>query len=148
MALRAPHRFILPLSALLVSCGDGLGGFLISDAQEVEMGAGVDTQIRGEYRLAAANDPATQWLVQFIGPLVELGERKKAEEIMDVMSARAIKALGYYTNHDPRQLFDTEQQMNLIILQNLMMAAQQIGDQKRAQQYQQLFAQYYPAMGG
>lgn len=92
--------------------------------------------------------PYDYYTPQFIGPLVELGERKKAEEIMDVMSARAIKALGYYTNHDPRQLFDTEQQMNLIILQNLMMAAQQIGDQKRAQQYQQLFAQYYPAMGG
>lgn len=106
MALRAPHRFILPLSALLVSCGDGLGGFLISDAQEVEMGAGVDTQIRGEYRLAAANDPATQWLVQFIGPLVtasagfrdpaDFGNYKVAV-IVDDELVNAFAAPGGYT---------------------------------------------------
>jgi predicted Zn-dependent protease len=33
------------------------------------MGQGVDGQLRLEYRLAAAEDPATQWLAQFVAPL-------------------------------------------------------------------------------
>ncbi len=53
------------------TCGDGLGGFLVSDEQEVEMGAGVDQQLRAEYRLAAADDPSARWLVELIGPLAQ-----------------------------------------------------------------------------
>ncbi len=70
MAMKA-HAAGLMMAAGLFSCGDGLGGFLVSDAKEVEMGAGVDQQLRLEYRLAAVNDPSTKWLVQFIAPLVQ-----------------------------------------------------------------------------
>jgi len=59
------------LATTLASCGDGLGGFLISNAQEVEMGAGVDVQLRAEYKIATPDDPTTVWLVQFITPLIE-----------------------------------------------------------------------------
>ena len=106
MTVRALTRFALPASALLVSCGDGLGGFLISNEQEVEMGAGVDTQLRAEYRLAAAEDPAAQWLVQFITPLVtastefrnpaEFGNYKVAV-IVDNELVNAFAAPGGYT---------------------------------------------------
>jgi len=94
------------VGSLVVSCGDGLGGFLISDAQEVEMGAGVDTQLRTEYRLAAAEDPAAQWLAQFITPLVaasaefrnpaEFGSYKVAV-IVDDELVNAFAAPGGYT---------------------------------------------------
>lgn len=61
---------VMVMGAGLVSCGDGLGGFLISDQQEVEMGQGVDQQLRQEYRIAATDDLATTWMAEFIGPLV------------------------------------------------------------------------------
>ncbi len=67
MKLRALMVAVLGIT----SCGDGLGGFLVSDAQEVEMGAGVDQQLRAEYYLAGPEDPATQWLVEFIAPLAQ-----------------------------------------------------------------------------
>lgn len=53
------------------SCGDGLGGILISSEQEVEMGVAVDQQLHAEYRIATPDDPATVWMQQFIGRLVE-----------------------------------------------------------------------------
>ncbi|MFO0750723.1 MAG: M48 family metalloprotease [Myxococcota bacterium] len=59
----------------LTSCGDGLGGFLISDQQEVELGAGVDTELRGQYKIAAPTDPATVWMQGFIGKLVDASTR-------------------------------------------------------------------------
>lgn len=88
------------------SCGDGLGGFLVSDAKEVEMGVGVDQQLRLEYRLAAVNDPSTQWLVQFIGPLVQASAQfrdpadiggYKVAIIVDDELVNAFAAPGGYT---------------------------------------------------
>ena len=67
---------------------------------------------------------------------------------VDVMGDRAVKSLNYYALHDPRQLFDTERQMSLIVLQNLMIAAQQIGDRARAEKFQNLFSQFYGPMAG
>ena len=92
--------------------------------------------------------PYDYYTPQFVKPLVDVGERARALEIMDVMSARAVKSLNYYQNNDPRQLFDNEVRMNVIILQNLAVAAQDIGDMERAARYQQLFQQYYNPAGG
>lgn len=88
------------------SCGDGLGGILISDAKEVEMGKGVDDQIRLEYRLAAVNDPATKWLTEFVTPLAtasaqfrdpaDIGGFKVAV-IVDDELVNAFAAPGGYT---------------------------------------------------
>jgi len=92
--------------ATLSSCGDGLGGFLVSDAKEVEMGAGVDQQLRLEYRLAAVNDPATTWLVQFIQPLAQASAQfrepadiggYKVAIIVDDELVNAFAAPGGYT---------------------------------------------------
>jgi predicted Zn-dependent protease len=90
----------------LTSCGDGLGGLLISDEQEVEMGLGVDQEIRKEYKLAAASDPAAQWLVQFIAPLAtastqfrepnDIGGYKVAVIVDDTL-VNAFAAPGGYT---------------------------------------------------
>lgn len=96
---------VLAVSAL-VSCGDGLGGFLVSDAKEVEMGLGVDGEIRKAYRLATASDPATQWLVQFVAPLAaastefrdpaDIGGYKVAVIVDDTL-VNAFAAPGGYT---------------------------------------------------
>ncbi len=92
--------------------------------------------------------PYDYYTPQFIGPLVRVGQQARANQIMDVMSARAVKALAYYQANDSRQLFDNEMRMNIIILQNLAVAAQEIGDNERAMRYQQLFSQYYNPNGG
>lgn len=60
---------------LVAGCGDGLGGFLVSNEQEVELGQGVDVELRKEYRIATTNDPATVWMQGFIGALVTASER-------------------------------------------------------------------------
>jgi predicted Zn-dependent protease len=62
------------------SCGDGLGGFLISNTEEVELGAGVDAQLRQEYVIAAPDDATTVWLQQFVTPLVEASRPFRAPE--------------------------------------------------------------------
>ncbi len=71
--MRIPSRVVLPLLALpaAASCGDGLGGLLISNAKELELGAQLDQQIRLEYPIATPEDPSSVWLAQFVGRLAE-----------------------------------------------------------------------------
>jgi len=88
------------------ACSDGLGGFLISDQQEVELGVGVDQEIRKQYFIATAADPATQWMQGFIGKLVEASTRfrdpaeiggYKVAVIVDDELVNAFAAPGGYT---------------------------------------------------
>jgi len=51
-------------------CGGGLGGFLISNQQEVEIGVAVDEQLRHEFRIATPNDPISIWAQELMVPLV------------------------------------------------------------------------------
>ncbi len=71
---RIPVFFALVTGALLMtplsSCGGGLGGFLISDAQEEEMGRGVHDQIQYEFQLAEPTDPISIWAAELVTPLV------------------------------------------------------------------------------
>ena len=65
------HRSLLvgALTApLLFSCsgGGGLGGFLVSDEQEVEIGQSVDAEIEAEFVIAKADDPAAIWAVEMV----------------------------------------------------------------------------------
>ncbi|MCC6622872.1 MAG: M48 family metalloprotease [Deltaproteobacteria bacterium] len=65
----------------LGACGDGFGGLLISNEQEVELGVGVDAELRKTYRIAKADDPAAVWMKGFIEGLVasSTGFRDPAE---------------------------------------------------------------------
>lgn len=73
-------RKVMMFAAVLgmAACGDGLGGFLISNEQEVELGVGVDQQLRKEYRIAAPNDPASVWMVGFIGKLSDASQKHRS----------------------------------------------------------------------
>jgi beta-barrel assembly-enhancing protease len=55
--------------ATVPNCGEGLGGFLISSEQEVEMGDGVDKELEKEFVIVDAADPVAQWAVQLVAPL-------------------------------------------------------------------------------
>lgn len=109
--LGRPIVLLAALTTLLtvagpLSCGGGLGGVLVSNEKEVEMGAGVDQQLRAEFRLAAGSDPAAQWLAQFIGPLVQASAQfrdpnliggYKVAVIVDDALVNAFAAPGGYT---------------------------------------------------
>lgn len=99
-------RALMVVALGVTSCGDGLGGFLVSDAKEVEMGAGVDQQLRLEYYLAAPDDEATQWMAEFIGPLAQASAEfrdpadiggYKVAVIVDDTLINAFAAPGGYT---------------------------------------------------
>jgi len=60
---------VLLLGAWFPSCGEGLGGLLISSEQEVEMGEGVDKELEKEFVIVDAADPVAKWAVQLVAPL-------------------------------------------------------------------------------
>ncbi|MGY2131486.1 glycosyltransferase family 117 protein [Hymenobacter sp. HD11105] len=87
--------------------------------------------------------PYDYYTPQFVGPLVALGERKKATDILDTMTNRSQQALAYYSRNNS-SLFEMEIQTNLLTLQSVYQAAEQIGDQARASKAVELLNQYYP----
>jgi hypothetical protein len=87
--------------------------------------------------------PYDYYTPQFIEPLVQVGDRKRALEILEVMSKRAIKALAYYSSHPNGALFDREVQTNFMILQQSVMAARTLGMEAKSQELEQAFMKYY-----
>ncbi|MGV3502175.1 MAG: DUF2723 domain-containing protein [Adhaeribacter sp.] len=87
--------------------------------------------------------PYDYYTPQFIEPLMQVGDTKRAEEILDVMSKRAIKALAYYSSHPNGALFDREVQTNFMILQQTVMAARAMGKEAKSQELEQAFMKYY-----
>lgn len=70
LARPAVVALIALVTSGVVGCGDGLGGFLISNEQEVELGQQVDVQLRQEYRIADPADPVSVWAQQLTTPLI------------------------------------------------------------------------------
>jgi len=58
------------LLAVVPACGDGFGGALISDEQEVQLGEEVDAEIRSQYTLRADNDAVTIWARELSVPII------------------------------------------------------------------------------
>ncbi|QDA60886.1 glycosyltransferase family 117 protein [Hymenobacter jejuensis] len=87
--------------------------------------------------------PYDYYVPQFVPIMVAVGEQQQANQIMDLMTSRAQQALAYYSTHNS-SLFDSEITMNLITLQNVYRAADQIKDQQRASKAVELLNQYYP----
>jgi hypothetical protein len=79
-------------------------------------------------------------------PLAEVGETQKAAEIIDVMGKRTTSALNYYFTQGTR--FDSEIQINLFTLQQLVMAARQLGMKEKSEELEKVFMQYYNNMQG
>ncbi|MCB2407244.1 glycosyltransferase family 117 protein [Hymenobacter lucidus] len=83
------------------------------------------------------------YVPQFVVPLVKVGEQARANEIMDTMTNRAQQSLAYYSTNS-NSLFDMEVQTNLLALQSVYRAAEEVGDQARAKKALDLLNQYYP----
>lgn len=83
--VRLPHqRLILLLVAscfaLTLSACDTLTSFVVSDAQEVEIGAEVDGEIRQEYQVLPASDPATKWAEALVDSLTDAADDYRNSE--------------------------------------------------------------------
>ena len=69
--------------------------------------------------------------------LVAGGEAKRAQQLMDVLLDRTQRALAYYSSH-PNPLMDRELSQHMGTAQQLYLAAQRVGDTRRAERAYQL----------
>jgi len=90
-----------------------------------------------------ASIPYDYYSPQFVPALVAVGEKDRANDIMDKMTSRAQVALAYYQTHNSA-LFDMENQTYLLGVQSVYRAAEQVGDQRRATKALELLQQYFP----
>ncbi|WP_347157746.1 glycosyltransferase family 117 protein [Pontibacter chitinilyticus] len=88
--------------------------------------------------------PYDYYTPQFIPIMNQIGEQEKAHALLNEMAKDAQQSLDYYFAKG--SLFDTEIQTNMVILQQLISMAQDIGEQDKAQQLQQEFMQYLQRM--
>ncbi|MBY0426258.1 MAG: DUF2723 domain-containing protein, partial [Cytophagales bacterium] len=86
--------------------------------------------------------PYDVYTPQFLGLLFQLGEDKKAMEIVQVMGKRADEELRYYFETNTGGV-EMEIQSDLFILNQLFMALKDAGKDKEALLYEQMFNKYY-----
>ncbi|PRY16336.1 uncharacterized protein DUF2723 [Pontibacter ummariensis] len=95
-------------------------------------------------KLPAETVPYDYYTPQFIPILAELGEMEEAEALLNAMAQDAIQSLDYFFAKGA--LYDMEIQTNMVILQQLIGAAEELGMEERAAQLQQQFMQYLQRM--
>ncbi|WP_162427582.1 glycosyltransferase family 117 protein [Pontibacter pudoricolor] len=88
--------------------------------------------------------PYDYYTPQFISIYAGLGEQKKAEKLLNDMAKSSGQALNYYLSKGA--LFDMEIQTNLLVMQQLVFAAQELGMQERALELERQFTQYLQSM--
>jgi len=91
-----------------------------------------------------ASVPYDYYTPQFIPLLKQVGQEQKAKAVLEAMAESSVKSLDYYFAKGA--LFDMEIQTNMVMLQQLIGAAEELGMQQRAQQLQQQFMQYLQRM--
>lgn len=88
-----------------------------------------------------ASVPYDEVISGFVQPLLQVGEKKKAMEIADVMTKRADDNLNYYlagTNGDRREI-----QANLYVLNQIVTAFKSEKEEEAAKKYEAIFAKQY-----
>ena len=90
------------------------------------------------------NVPYDYYTPQFITIYADLGEEKKAQELLEGMVKQSTEALNYYLAKGA--LFEMEIQTNMLMMQQLVFAAQELGMNERAAQLEQQFMQYLQRM--
>jgi hypothetical protein len=70
-----------------------------------------------------------------------VGEKDRANAIMDKLTSRSVQTVSYLQTHDGA-LFDDLQRMNLITLQSVYQAAAQVKDEPRAKKAYEVLAPY------
>jgi tetratricopeptide (TPR) repeat protein len=87
--------------------------------------------------------PFDYYTPQLVPVLYAVGEKEKANAILDKLTDRSVQILSYYQTHDGA-MFDDAQRAYLLTLQSVAQASQQVGDQAR---YQKAMAVLSPYLG-
>jgi hypothetical protein len=88
--------------------------------------------------------PYDYYSPQLVPALVAGGEKKKADQLLDTMTARSEQMLAYYSNKPDGSLFEDDMRGYLLGLQSVYRAAEISGDKARAEKAYGLMNQYYP----
>ncbi|TXK51597.1 DUF2723 domain-containing protein [Pontibacter qinzhouensis] len=88
--------------------------------------------------------PYDYYTPNFIPLLAELGEEERAQALMEGIVKSSQENLDYY--FEKGSLFEMEIQTNMLMMQQTIAAAQEMGMQERAMQLQQTFVQYLQRM--
>ena len=91
-------------------------------------------------QLPPSTVPYDYYTPQFISLMADLGEEKRAKDLLESMAKSSRESIEYYMAKG--SLFDMEIQTNLFIMQQLIGEAQEIGEEERAGELQQVFMQY------
>jgi hypothetical protein len=78
---------------------------------------------------------------QLVPVLYAVGEKDKANAILDKLTTRSLNTLSYYQTHDAA-LFDDSQRQYLYMLQSVYQAAAQVKDEARAKKAYDVLAPY------
>jgi len=85
--------------------------------------------------------PFDYYTPQLVPVLYAVGEKDKANAILDKLTTRSINVLSYYQTHDGA-LFDDSQRGYLLTLQSVYQAAAQVHDEARAKKAYEVLAPY------
>ncbi len=85
--------------------------------------------------------PFDYYTPQLVPVLYAVGEKDKANAILDKLTTRSINILSYYQTHDGA-LFDDSQRGYLLTLQSVYQAAAQVHDEARAKKAYEVLAPY------
>ncbi|MBD1398343.1 DUF2723 domain-containing protein [Pontibacter sp. JH31] len=91
-------------------------------------------------KLPPSTVPYDYYTPQFISLMADLGDEKRAKDLLESMAKSSRESIEYYMAKGP--LFEMEIQTNLFIMQQLIGEAQEIGEEERAGELQQVFMQY------
>jgi hypothetical protein len=90
--------------------------------------------------------PYDYYTPQLVPVLYAVGEKDKANAILDKLTARSVQILSYYQTHDGA-LFDDAERGYLLTLQSVYQAAEQVGDQARAKKAMDVLGPYLQGGG-
>jgi hypothetical protein len=85
--------------------------------------------------------PYDVYTPQLVPALYAVGEKEKANAILDKLTTRSIQALSYYQTHDSA-LFDDDQRQYLYMLQAVYQSAMRVGDSTRAKKAMDVLGPY------
>jgi hypothetical protein len=90
--------------------------------------------------------PYDYYTPQLVPVLYAVGEKDKANAILDKLTQRSVQILSYYQAHDGA-LFDDAERGYLLTLQSVYQAAEQVGDQARAKKAMDVLGPYLQGGG-
>ncbi len=90
-----------------------------------------------------AAHPYDLYAPNYVELLAKTGQSRKAEQLLKTVGERAKKSVAYYASLKDSHLFDREIQLNMVLLQNLIMSAYNLGEPEQAKEMEAFFMEQY-----